>query len=919
MDPRQNLVIIKGQDQTEEVKSVVLKGSRSEVTYNSGKKYSFLQNNVEVFSNPKCIEISNESISAAGDILTNVKDVLDFKEWVKIIHTSGRTTLCPNNQFSIREEKDFKNLSNDILGYFRELAEAVSLKTTDGESLLAMKYRKLEVISNESILSKFIQQNPISQTSELPSFTIFPFGCNKTQRVAIEKAIKSPVSIIQGPPGTGKTQTILNLIANFLLQEKRIAIVSNNNSATENVLDKLKKYELDFIAAFLGNNENKKTFIDNQKSKEIDLPVLEARVEETLKKKATDLNTELQKALSTKNKLSDIEQMLDALTLELTHFNESHIDIYGKDSYNKLLKFKLSASEDTLLKAWLSLERKAKGLNKYFKPKSSNPVVSLLDKIDLLLRFGIRGKILFNLSLQERIPILQRAYYLSCISSLEKRQQNLENFLADFRFEPRLKKLTEVSMQLLKHVLAKKYNKRKRRIFSQGDLNTKPEDFFDEYPVVLSTTFSVITSVKNGYLFDCVIIDEASQVDLLNGVLAMACAKKIVVVGDQMQLPNILTKEDAIRAKKIAPKYNIPPYANFEIHNLLSAIQNAFKDAPNTLLREHYRCHPKIIQFCNQKFYRGQLLVMTKDLGEEDVLKAFVTVEGNHARGTFNQRQIDEVIKHVLPDLEPVDQNEVGIVSPYREQASRIKETTGSREIEVDTVHKYQGREKRIMIITTVSNKANKFIDDPNLLNVAVSRAQDKIRLVVSKKIAEGHGNIADLVRYIQYNNCEVISGKVRSVFDLLYSDYTETRFKTITKYTKVSAYDSENLAYKIIKKVLSKESYHEYRVVFQYPLKKLIKCSDSLSEEERKYATNPWTKTDFLIYRKIDKIPVLVIEVDGYKFHRAGTRQAKRDQYKDSILEKSDISILRLSTTGSDEFKRIANKLDALKQKVNA
>ena len=43
------------------------------------------------------------------------------------------------------------------------------------------------------------------------------------------------------------------------------------------------------------------------------------------------------------------------------------------------------------------------------------------------------------------------------------------------------------------------------------------------------------------------------------------------------------------------------------------------------MLREHYRCHPKIINFCNQKFYRGELIIMTKDEGEKDVLSVVKT------------------------------------------------------------------------------------------------------------------------------------------------------------------------------------------------------------------------------------------------------------------------------------------------------
>jgi hypothetical protein len=290
-----------------------------------------------------------------------------------------------------------------------------------------------------------------------------------------------------------------------------------------------------------------------------------------------------------------------------------------------------------------------------------------------------------------------------------------------------------------------------------------------------------------------------------------------------------------------------------------------------------------------------------------------VTVEGQHARGNFNQRQIDEVIQNVLPELGSIKQSDIGIVSPYRVQTTKMQASVGSMEIEIDTVHKYQGREKRVMIITTVSNEANEFVDNPNLLNVAVSRAQEKLRLVVSKEIAEGNGNIADFVRYIRYNNFEVIPGKVRSIFDLLYGDYTAARLEVLKKRKRVSEYDSENLAYVEIEAVLQEKAYRGYGVVCQFPLSILIRDTELLTTEESTYANHPWTQTDFLVFRKVDKSPVLVIEVDGYAFHREGTRQAERDALKDSVLTKCGLPILRLSTVGSNERGRIRKKLEDL------
>lgn len=927
INPRQNLIIIKGKDRTDEILQIVQEAERTAVTFKSGKSYRYARDNVEIFSNPRRIPTENCRILVAGDVLSNVADVFHFEKWVKIFHGSGDSRCCLFSELSEQRMKLSNGCNPDVLAYFRELAEASALRTNEDQSLMAMKYRHLDIVSHRSILSSFLQTCPPSSAMASSDF-IFPFGCNMSQKMAVQRAIQHRISLVQGPPGTGKTQTILNLIGNMLLLKKRVAVVSNNNSATANVLEKLKKYELDFVAAFLGSAQNKQAFIEGQTTAAVRIPTLQANQEASVRREILHLNRELDKAFETKNELAAIVQQIDALRLELAHFERFHQETKGRGSNVRDRTFRPKVSAQKLMNAWLAYDQEAKRHEANLQSPSSSmhsskassvshPTgasshhVRFLEKIRLLLRFGMAGRAFFDLNVEERIPLLQNAYYLRKLADLEDKRKTLEVSLVGFRYEGRLKQLTELSMQLLKHRLAEQYNNRTRRVFSLEDLWTRPEEFLNEYPIVLSTTFSIITSVKNGYLFDCVIVDEASQVDLLSGVLAMGCAENLVIVGDPLQLPNVLTEQDEESAKRVALSYDVPDHARFERHNLLSAVRAAFPGIQETLLREHYRCHPKIIQFCNQKFYGGELLVMTSDQGESDVLKAYTTVEGRHARGTYNQRQIDEVVQNVLPELGSIEQADIGIVSPYREQTTRMQSSVDSTDIEIDTVHKYQGREKRVIIIVTVSNEANEFVDNPNLLNVAVSRAQEKLRLVVSKEMAEGNGNIADFVRYIQYNNCEVVPGKVRSIFDFLYRDYTAARLDVLKKRKRISKYDSENLAYSEIEAVLQEKAFRGFGVVFQFPLSILVRDSEYLTTEESVYATHPWTQTDFLVYRKVDKSPVLVIEVDGYTFHREGTRQAERDVMKDSVLKKCGLPILRLSTVGSNERSRIRKKLE--------
>lgn len=920
LDPKNSLVLLRGEDKTDEIRSVDVLNGCVHVCFlkNSSKTYQYSQRNVQLFSNPIQIPAQSGHLTIGGDVLTSVEDILRFDKWVKVFFENGKTLIYPSTLLPSPPKQVSESRTKDILAYFRELSEKISLKTEEGESVLAKKYRHLTRVQRGSILANFFNgtdsgSEALNQQSL--SNLIFPFGCNLSQKKAVEKALLHPVSVIQGPPGTGKTQTILNLIGNLLLQGKHVAVVSNNNSATENVFEKLEKDQLGFLAASLGKAENKKLFIENQPPKVAQIPSLSPEQDQLCRKKILELNQKIEATLKAKNKLAAVIQQIDSLKLESAHFDTEHPES-GDASEQRTMPFAPKVSSKKLMSYWLELEQKVKRqrMNNSFNTNAPKDYrrAGLVEKIILFLKFGRSGRAFFRLSIVERIPLIQKVYYHRKISELQKQRKTLEELLKDAGLDEQLEQLKVLSKQRLKHCLFLRY-KSERRIFTLDDLWKHTDDFLKEYPVVLSTTFSVITSVKSGHVFDCVIVDEASQVDLLNGILAISCANKLVVVGDSMQLPNILKYEDKLDSKKIWQKYELPEHVRFDRHNLLSAITSSFRQVPITLLREHYRCHPKIIQFCNQKFYGGNLLLMSQDHGEGDVLKVHVTAKGRHARGTYNQRQIDEIVETILPELRDFSPHEIGIVSPYREQVAKMRASVGGEQVQVDTVHKYQGREKRAMVITTVLNETNEFINDPQLLNVAVSRAQEKLRLVVSNEISSGQGNIADLVRYIKYNNFEVVPGKVRSIFDLLYADYTSARLAFLKKRKKVSEYDSENLAYGVIARILDDARYQSYGVVVHFPLSKLIGDNAPLTNEESKYATHPWTHTDFLIYRKVDKIPVLAIEVDGYEFHREGKPQAKRDKIKDSVLNKCGIPFLRLSTVGSNEYKQIKTKLQEI------
>ncbi|MGH4138216.1 DUF2726 domain-containing protein [Clostridium sp.] len=144
----------------------------------------------------------------------------------------------------------------------------------------------------------------------------------------------------------------------------------------------------------------------------------------------------------------------------------------------------------------------------------------------------------------------------------------------------------------------------------------------------------------------------------------------------------------------------------------------------------------------------------------------------------------------------------------------------------------------------------------------------------------------------------------------MLYRSYSKKLLEVLNKNKKVSEFASENLMNMVIEKVLSRNEFRSLDRVLHQPLKMLIKDTSKLTEVEYKFAMNILTHTDFIIFSKIDKSPVLVVEVDGYAFHANNKVQLVRDKMKDEILRKYSIPILRVSTNESGEEVRLYNKL---------
>ena len=899
MDARKHLIIIKGKDQTDSVSSFQFHDGKCEVVYTSApnKTYSFQSSNVEIVSLQKEINPAQVIVTANGQTISGIDELLDFGGYYRIVRNGKRDLSFRRSEVQLQQNCLMDGKNQEAFQYFKETAAAISLVAENGINILSMQYDKIRQVSEDTVLASYLAPQKEVKVPQMPEAVIYPFGLNQSQKLAVERALSSKISIIQGPPGTGKTQTILNIIANVVRSGKTVAVVSNNNSATHNVAEKLEKKNADFLTAFLGSLANKQKFLETQTDVYPNMSewVMSTEERRQLDQETTVLSKELNEMLNAKNRIAEIEQEFLQLNPE-QHYFEEYYATYSDAPTESLGKL----SSQKILALWMEFEQHAEHESR----------LGLLQKLSIMFRFNRSALKLFLRSPELAIPYLQSQFYAVKRRELEVEKQELNCKLEHYAFDAKMDELTQKSLRLFQAELATRYHwQNNRQRFEMSDFRWNFAEFTREYPVVLSTTYSIKGTLSIDHLYDYMIVDEASQVDLATGVLAFSCARNIVIVGDLKQLPNVLTEDDIRTSDAIWQRYSLDERYRFSTHSLLSSALEIWQDAPVTLLREHYRCHPKIINFCNQKFYHGKLIVMTKDHDEPNVLAMYRTTAGNHARGHLNQRQIDVIQQEVLPRLHQQNFESIGIITPYRDQVTAIRRQLGDT-YAVDTVHKFQGREQDAIILTSVDNVITDFVDDPHMLNVAVSRAVHSLAVVTSQDPRNDRTNYGDLMRYIEYNNFEVIQSHVYSVFDMLYQGYAEQRKIYLQKHKRVSEYDSENLMYALIQEVLSEEAFSSIGCAVHVSLATLVKSYEPLTKEERQYARNPLTHVDFLLFNQMDKQPVLAVEVDGTGFHEAGSNQAARDMKKNSILEKCAVPLLRLRTDGSGEKEKIRNAL---------
>jgi len=844
---------------------------------------------MRVFDKPK--EIDFAELYYKESPCFNVKKLLLFNGQVyKIFYKNGYTCVAFPKEIRIVKDtlKEDKKASG-VMAYYRRVVKETA--KTEEDAFMLSQFDDIDYVNNESVLALYLKGDLEKSIEKLQIPVVCPFGLNMSQSKALTMAFSNRISIIEGPPGTGKTQTILNIISNAVIRGKSVAVVSNNNSATDNVFEKLEKYGYSFICAPLGNADNVDKFFEEYDSS---IPKME-KVNVDIHK-LNNLYLGLPSYFEKENKKKKIQSLIEALDLEYKHFlsdNESF-------DFSKY-KFKnTKISPVVVQEAIVKIKEKEK--------------IGFFDRFSIKNRLRIKAKF-FKFEKDKATILLQNLYYLSKKNQFLREIEEIDKYMKGESLDDKTNMFRDLSNGYLKNQLIDLYSGKSRNDYDRTNYKRNFAEFVKDYPVVLSSTYALAKCSRKGFLFDYLIVDESSQVNMASAILSMRIAKNIVVVGDIRQLPQIDDSTFDERNRALLKEFGVPDAYSYQGNSIMSSLLSLYGDRiPKQMLKEHYRCAPEIINFCNKEFYDDELIIYTKPKENVTSMKVIKTVAGNFARknttgtGQYNQREIDEIEN--LMNTEKME--DIGVITPYRYQAKLIQDKFGNK-VDSSTIHKFQGREKKTIIFSSVVNDVNDFVGNDNLINVAVSRAVDRFILVTSDKVANSKsGVLSDLINYISYHEDfgEIDEGKVKSIYDILYSDYEE-QLNKFRKNHPSKDFDTENITKELLKNILSDNKYKSLWFRMHVSLRDFVRNNNhDLTDEEFKFYINPNAHADFLIYNKMSRKPICVIEVDGVSFHEQQEKQRERDTKKNSILEKAGIPILRLKTNESSEETRIKDYL---------
>lgn len=654
-------------------------------------------------------------------------------------------------------------------------------------------------LDENSVLWKFIHKqfykNPPYRKEILE---VLPL--NDEQEKAVRSALSADVTLIAGPPGTGKTQVVANLIINAAMAGQNVLFTSKNNNAVDVVVKRVNSLNKELPLVLRYEKSAKQCISDYaqlwEKAKAKNDSYSDAI--EAYKRVYSSYDakrTQKQQIVDNRNRLDGLEQSVCSIRdkyqqlIGVLSTNEVN-DV--KNAYDSFIYGRKSLQEgpDSLLdklfrKRWE--KRNVDDMNsvvlsinsfmeKYHPGLSVTPQMTERE----LMSFDNEFK-----SLMDDLSLI--ADYNGLLSQMcdSASLEQLDAAMMTEHVELQAKAKTAWNSWLNQHISV--FNTKNR-----GDLHDYisllEHNHVDNYTPSLKTMLpvSAITSLSarrrlpfREAVYDLLIIDEASQCDIASMIPLLMRAKRVAVIGDKQQLNHIclLSKQtdlSLILSNEIEPRWSYRGSSIYDLAESMTEAENIIQ------LRDHHRSFLDIIQFSNQEFYDNTLRIATDysrlqspNNGKPILGMQWMDVKGKTIRpengGAYNLKEAEGVIRILRRlALELEFEGSIGVTTPFHLQAEMITKALERdaelrnhlelhNKILIDTVHKFQGDERDVIIFSPVVSDGTKsqslmFLKSTgNLFNVAITRARALLVTVGDKEYCKKCG-VSYLEHFAEYS-----------------------------------------------------------------------------------------------------------------------------------------------------------------------
>ena len=330
---------------------------------------------------------------------------------------------------------------------------------------------------------------------------------------------------------------------------------------------------------------------------------------------------------------------------------------------------------------------------------------------------------------------------------------------AEVRHDERAHRRALRSMAAVAAALRSGRSERRRQLASMPG-----RDLTEALPVWIATLRDVDDLLpREAAMFDLVLLDEASQVDQISAAPALLRARRAVVCGDPRQLRHVsFTSDEAQRQAQASSGLPADLAGQLDVRRS-SLFDAAAAVETTTFLDEHFRSLPHLIDFSARRFYDDRLRIATRTPATDvlDVI-AVEPVDGEREGSGVNHAEVDAVLALLdgalaaagpvggppggSADGSPGATATVGVVTPFRAQADALDAAILERydldeldrlDLRSGTVHSLQGCERDHLVVSLALDAASapgsrRFVDDPNLFNVMVTRGRRRATVVTS-------------------------------------------------------------------------------------------------------------------------------------------------------------------------------------------